>query len=371
MPRLHLYPVGNADTTVVELDNDRVIIFDYSHTKDSEDENDKKIDLKKELTEFLDSKNLKEIDVAVFTHADLDHIRGSDNFFYFEHAKQYQDEHRIKIKEIWVPASFIVEENLTGEARIIRQEARHRLKENSGIRVFSNPIFLKTWFEDNDIDPKSREHLISDAGSVVPGFNLQNDKVEFFPHSPFAHKVGEDLESRNEGSLVLHLTFEVDGRKTRVMMAADTTYNRLQDIIRISKYHNNDARLETDIYHISHHCSYTALEEEKSKEKCSPPDDIDDHFRNGSNSGCILVSPSKVIEDEVSVQPPHIQAARYYREVASNNRGEFLVTMEFPSKKKPDVMVIDITGQGGKVRKSIISGAMTAAGSASPRMGNG
>jgi hypothetical protein len=77
----------------------------------------------------------------MFTHLDDDHIRGASNFFYMEHAQKYQDKvngkSRIKMREMWVPAAVITEEGCTEEDRIIRQEARHRLKKGTG-RPFKN-----------------------------------------------------------------------------------------------------------------------------------------------------------------------------------------------------------------------------------------
>ena len=35
---------------------------------------------------------------------------------------------RIKIKELWVPAAAILEENLKDDARLVRAEARHRVR---------------------------------------------------------------------------------------------------------------------------------------------------------------------------------------------------------------------------------------------------
>ena len=38
---------------------------------------------------------------------------------------------------------------------------------------------------------ESREHLITDAGQLIPGFTLENDGAEFFVHSPFAWRQDE------------------------------------------------------------------------------------------------------------------------------------------------------------------------------------
>jgi hypothetical protein len=70
---------------------------------------------------------------------DDDHCCGSGDFFWLEHALKYQGEDRIKIRELWVPAAAILEDGLDDSARIIRQEARYRLKKGSGIPRPSGP----------------------------------------------------------------------------------------------------------------------------------------------------------------------------------------------------------------------------------------
>src|SRR5262249_48363466 len=151
-----------------------------------------------------------------------DHICGSTEFFYLRHAEKYQDDERVKIDEMWVPAAAITEEGLTGEAKILRTEARHRLKEGEGIRVFSRPEALKAWLEGEGLTLESRKHLITDAGQVIPGFTKETHGVEFFLHSPFAWRQDDGtLIDRNTCAIVVQATFTVDGAETKLMLGAD------------------------------------------------------------------------------------------------------------------------------------------------------
>ena len=86
-------------------------------------------------------------DVLALTHLDDDHIANSTDFFFLEHAKKYQSDERKRIGVLWVPAAAILETGLKGEAAVWRSEARHRLKEGKGIRVFSKPSSLEKWLE--------------------------------------------------------------------------------------------------------------------------------------------------------------------------------------------------------------------------------
>lgn len=104
------YPVGNGDTSQVVLDNGRRILFDFCHKDKAEDASTPEIDLKKRLCDELREAKRDDFDVVAFTHADKDHIQGCTDFFWLQHAKKYQGDGRIKIKELWVPAAMLLEE---------------------------------------------------------------------------------------------------------------------------------------------------------------------------------------------------------------------------------------------------------------------
>jgi len=104
--RLNIFPLGNADCCRIDLDNGDQILIDYAAMRDPKCEGDLRIDLPSELRKDLDSRKRDYYDVVAFTHLDDDHIRGASDFFYFEHAKKYQEKvngkSRIKVRELWV-----------------------------------------------------------------------------------------------------------------------------------------------------------------------------------------------------------------------------------------------------------------------------
>ena len=195
MHKVTFYPIGNADSILITLANGKYVLFDYADKADKEDEDDKRIDLASELEQTVDN----DFDVVAFTHADDDHIHGFSDFFYLEHAKKYQSEDRKKITTLWVPAAIVLEENLEDEAKILRSEARHRLKNGEGIRVFSKPEALKDWLESEGLSVEERSDCITSAGELAPEFNFANDDIEFFVHSPFVVSVDDKSYDRNDG----------------------------------------------------------------------------------------------------------------------------------------------------------------------------
>lgn len=352
MAKITFYPVGNADSTLIELDNGKNILIDYAHSQEAEACGDEKVVLDREIRSKLSHYD-PYIDVVVFTHADEDHTRGAADFFAFEHASKYQSKGRVRINELWVPAALIVEEGLKGDDRVIRQEARHRLKKGSGVKVFSCPGLLDAWLSREGIEEQSaRRCVVISAGRTVPGFDPLSDGLEVFVHSPFAFRDGASLQSRNDGSLFLHLTFTVGDRTIRVIMGADTTWEVLADIIRITKYYGREERLQWDIYRVAHHCSYLSLAPEKGRDITAPSRDIDWLFTQGSKGSYIISSSQPIPSGDDSAQPPHRQAANYYRKKVCANGGEFLVTMEHPSVYLPRPLTFSIGAHGITLAKA-------------------
>lgn len=81
--------------------------------------------------------------MLALTHIDEDHIDGIEECFELLCHNKYCEGDRIKFKELWLPACAVTEQNLTGTAKIIRDEARYRLKNGLGIKVFQQPKNLK------------------------------------------------------------------------------------------------------------------------------------------------------------------------------------------------------------------------------------
>jgi hypothetical protein len=127
MPRLTFHPIGNADCCLIDLANGKKILFDFADMRDPNDKDDKRCDLSKALHDDLEGAKRDYYDAVAFTHLDKDHIKRSTEFFWLEHAKQYQSDNRIKINMLWVPAAFITEEKegMDEEAKVIQKEARY------------------------------------------------------------------------------------------------------------------------------------------------------------------------------------------------------------------------------------------------------
>ena len=353
---LTFHPLGNADCTRLDLADGKKLLIDYADMRNPDDRWDRRIDLPAELRSDLRAAQRDYYNVVGYTHLDDDHCRGSGEFFSFDHAAKYQDEERIKIRELWVPAAAILEDGLDDCARIIRQEARYRLRKGSGIRVFSRPVKLQAWLQANGLTLESRSHLITDAGQFVPGFSLSGpERAQFFIHSPFGWRQNDnEVVDRNQDSIVFQATFLEGTRQTRALFMADVDYELIEQIVKTSRRHNNEERLLWDILKNAHHCSYTAIGPDKGVDETQPTDEVKWLCETQGQERCTIMSSSELIpikgsDEDKDVQPPHRQAAAYYKRVAAAKDGQFKVTMDLPSSSKPKPTKIEITDRGARL----------------------
>jgi hypothetical protein len=353
---LTFHPLGNADCTRIDLADGRKMLIDYADMHNSKDPLDKRIDLPTELKTDLRAVKRDYFDVVCFTHLDDDHCCGSGDFFWLEHALKYQGEGRIKIRELWVPAAAILEDGVEDSARIVRQEARRRLKNGSGIRVFSRPAKLKVWLEANGLSLESRAHLITDAGNYVPGFSTGGpERAAFFIHSPFGWRQNEnEVVDRNQDSVVFQATFLEGGRETRALFMSDINYDTIDQIVTTTKRHGRQDRLLWDIFKVPHHCSYTAIGPDKGADMTKPTENVKWLCETQGQARHIMMSTSESIpikgsDEDEDVQPPHRQAAAYYKSVASAADGQFKVTMDLPTASKPKPTRVEITERGARL----------------------
>jgi len=376
MHKLTFFPLGNADCCRIELSGGETILFDCADMRDPNGADDKRCDLHQELRDGLDAAGCDHFDAVAFTHLDRDHFARATEFFHLEHAKKYQGSDRIKMDVMWVPSALITEQAPDdAEARILQKEARHRFKAGSGIRVFSRPERLRKWCEQNGIKLEDRLGLVVDAGRVVPDFTLKEHGVEFFVHSPFAvRQDANTIEDRNGDAIVVQATFEVAGVKTMALLMADSTHEVLADIVAVTKKKGNEDRLKWDVAKLPHHCSYLSLGPERGKGKTTPVDDVAWLYEEQAEDGALIVSTSKYIsakgsQEDKDPQPPHRQAANYYKHALSGMDGEFLVTMEHPNKSAPAPVVIEVGLHGATLRVAAMTASYTATSRPAPRAG--
>ena len=261
-------------------------------------------------------------DAVCITHLDDDHCKGFGEFFWLEHAKIYQSDERIRINELWVPACALLETGLSGDARLVRAEAIHRLREGKEGLVFSRPERLKDWMDANKIDFESRKHLLVNAGKLVPGYtNEGSARAEFFVHSPFGDRQDDGtIIDRNGDSIFMQVTFREGGNDSYLFLGSDVDHESLSAIVQITRKKGNDDRLLWDLMKLPHHCSYLSLGPERGTDETKAVPNVKWLFETQGRRRGIIISPSwqipaKGSKEDADTQPPPRQAADHHRRV--------------------------------------------------------
>jgi hypothetical protein len=373
MTTITFFPLGNADCYRIDLPGGEKLLFDYADMRCADDPDDKRINLPSELRKDLRAANRDDYDIVAFTHFDRDHVLGASSFFELTHAAKYQGGDRIKIREMWVPAWAITEtrDDLCEDGKVLQAEARHRLVKGDGIRVFSRPAHLAEWLNTKGLTLESRSGLITDAGQTVPAWTKEVQGVEFFVHSPFASRQDDGtLSDRNSNSLVFQATFLAEGQESRVLLMADTEHECMREIVRITQSHGREHRLQWDLVKLPHHCSYLSLGPDKGTEKTEPVEEVAWLYeKQGQWMGRIISTSDPIPSSGDQIQPPHRQAAAYYKGAIQALGGEFLVTMQHPTAVAPEPLVVRIDRFGVSTPKSSPPVGGSAMGMLAPRAG--
>lgn len=339
---ISFYPEGNAECVLLELGNGKRMLMDYANMHDSDS---RYIDLAESF------EDIESFDVVMFTHPHDDHVKGASDFFYLDYAKEYQDGKRAKIKELWISAAFLLDVNPCEDARVIRQEARYRLRKGEGIKIFAAPNSLKKWLADNDLSTDERNHPIIHAGTLLKNLDHNlGEEVSIFVHAPFSED-SDDVNDRNEPSIVLQISVKNYGQITNILITGDTSHQVLDKIVERSEIRNHTEYLKWDLYDIPHHCSYTGLSDRQGDEITEPSDNIKRLLGKYGQENAFLVASCRAFSDvgESDTQPPHLEAKRAYKKYSKNSDKtdkKLFITSEYRgiTNPKPLRLKIDITG---------------------------
>ena len=329
------YPLGNAQTMMLKLGNKKTMLFDFADVKSSNTD-DKRWDIASEFD------GIESFDVVVFTHAHEDHIKGAADFFNMEYYKK--NDSGVQIRELWLSSAFVTDTQCTtDDAKIIRQEARARLKAGENIKVFGHNKALTKWLNASGISEESVNHLIFHAGKIIP-HNLGNE-VSFFLHAPFSDDC-EDVDDKNDPSVVMQVRLYNPGRETNILVTGDTPYDVLENIVQITRNKKQSGYLQWDLYDIPHHCSATGLCG-SSTDEVEPTDDVK-WLLEQSGINAFMVASCKPL-DETDVPPPSSEAAEAYKNTIILDV-DFRITMDFRKSSAPEPMVFVIDSRGLKLK---------------------
>ena len=113
---------------------------------------------------------------------------------------------------------------------------------------------------------------------------------------------------------------------------------------------------------------------DKGEDKTLPTEQVKWLCETQGEPDGYIISPSKPIPEkgtpaDKDVQPPHRQAAAYYRSDVLSNPRNLLVTMSEPTSFNPKPIVLRITGDGAVKVPAGSGGSSVAASVVAPRAG--
>jgi hypothetical protein len=316
---------------LLELSDGKKMLFDFADVK-TDEHGDKRWDI---ADEFDDYDNFN---VVMFTHAHEDHITGSAEFFNMEYSRKNDD--GVTIGELWLSSAFVTDTNCSCEdSEVIRQEARERLKAGKAVKIFGHGKALSKWLETAKISEESVNHLIFHAGENIS--HDLGDEVSFFLHAPFS-KDCDDVDDKNDPSVVMQVRLDNAGRETNILITGDTPCDVIDDVVLKTQEKGNEEYLLWDLYDIPHHCSHTGLCKTFDKE-IIPTENVQ-WLLDQSGENAFMVASCKALADADS-PPPSEEAEKAYNEYKKSDV-TFRITMEYPKSGTPESMIFTIDSRG-------------------------
>ena len=351
MSKVKFYPVDNGDTVLIKVDKTTIQID--ANIRNSDDCYDVMSDLLDEFSK--DSDGIYHLDLFMLTHPDEDHCRGINTNYYLGNPKNYSDEDLendlVIIDELMVTPMLFAD--ATSEpAKALKKEANRR---------------RKLWDDDSQDKTKAGNRLViigydgdkryKNVTSYIPGDIIKevNGKsmslLEFFVHSPFKDSLveGRAEGDKNETSIVMQARFKYASTNTQpsalYLFGGDADHYIWKEIQDQCTAHDNDDKLDFDIFIAPHHCSWTYFNNVpyKKGETDKPVESSKTLIKDHKTNGAIIIASSKQIKNDED-NPPHYPAKEEYVKLIGTDK--FISLAEEPDSKKPKPVVYEVTSCG-------------------------
>ena len=337
------WPVGTGDSTTITVNQDSVMQVDIHHLADAEDDDDPRTPIIDELVRLLPKRNGKPyLSTFVLTHPDQDHCRG------FKSLRE-----QVEIGELWFAPRIFREhkKDLCDDAQDFQTEAKRRVGATidgdgdveSGDRV--RIIGYSDLLEEDDFKgfPEDRLHAPGEEIAELDGEDLDG-LFSAFIHAPF--KDDDVASERNETSVGLRIELTSDGGIGRALLLGDLSYPTVRRVFDESKDHDNEDKLEWDVFLSPHQCSKSVMywKDEGEDEETLRQDILDDIQDAANDSGYIIASSNPIpAKNKDGDNPPHVKAKNRYEEIAPD---DFLCTGEHTDESAPEPIVFEVIESG-------------------------
>lgn len=370
------YPVGNADCTLIKLDNGKTIIVDCQILSDLTDGHGKQVmfDVKADLLSELkkDGSGRPFVDLFISTHPHDDHCKGfAGNFYHGDVADYDKDKNKdeIIIEELWITPRGL-KNDLSAPAEDVRKEAKRRRKlydEDADFKG-SKGNYLRIIGYDKDKEFDSRYCYV--PGKLVTTVHETSlSWLEIFVHAPFKEDVetSKKYDDKNATSVVVQFGFKIDGYtgyKSRVLMGGDAEHEIWQHIL---DNNTDEEKLKWNIFLAPHHCSWSFFNEPDNKKEIKPSAEaiLDKQIGNYAH---IIASSNEIKNDNNN--PPCYEAKQQYVKKLKSGSSHFLNTATHSKVGSiPQPIVFKINENGKTLRENATVAGASSVSNPAPRVG--
>jgi hypothetical protein len=301
------------------------------------------------------------------THGDEDHCLGFERTFHTGPPSEYEepdDEDElpdILIGTLWFSPHILSDDELCKDAEVYQEEAKRRLKlhknGSEGKDDPGNRIVVIGYKSDEGLEdlPDDIQFIAGDEIDSID--HTEEPDFSIFIHAPFRRDLDNDVVKRNDTSIVFMAGFDAGGKEnaSTFFFGGDANYAVLEEILRQSRYHDNEDWLEYDILQTPHHCSWSTFNETKYENHPEPREDVLE-LLNYNRQGARIVASSKPIKDDED-NPPHYPAKEEYVEIVG--REQFYCTAEHPNEDNLQPIVFEVTSNGPALERATAAAAVS------------
>lgn len=370
------YPVGNADCSLIKLDNGMTIIVDCQILADLTDNNGKQVafDVKADLLKELkrDFQGRPYVDLFISTHPHKDHCLGFGNNFYHGDVSDYdkdKNKDEIIIEELWVTPRGI-RNDLAKTSEDVRKEAKRRkaIYDNNESFAGSSGNYLRIIGYDKDKEFDTRYCYV--PGKLVTAVHDKSlSWLEIFIHAPFKEDVetSKKQDDKNATSIVVQFGFKIEGYteiKSKVLMAGDAEHEIWQHIL---DNNSDEEKLKWNIFLAPHHCSWSFFNESTNKTEVKPSAEAILDKQIGTLAH--IVASSEDIKDNDD-NPPCYEAKQEYIKRLNSGSSHFLNTATYRKIGSiPQPIVFKITEYGKSLKETTTIAGTSSIANPAPRAG--
>lgn len=351
MSKIKFYPVDNGDTVLIKVPNATVQID--ANIRDNNDCYDVMSDILNELV--TDNKGRYHLDLFMLTHPDEDHCRGIDNNYYLGDPDKYSDsdqENDLVIIDELMVTPMLFTDATSSSAKALKKEANRRRNlydDNSPAKDKAGNRLVIIGYDGNNRYDKVPSYIPGDSIKEINGKKMS--LLEFFVHSPFKDSLveGRAEADKNGTSIVMQARFKYLSSDTQpsalYLFGGDADHYIWKEIQNQSKNHNNDKKLDFDIFMAPHHCSWTYFNDVPYKKGVTdtPVDSSKNLITKHKTSGAVIIASSKQIKDDDD-NPPHYPAKEEYIKLIGSDK--FISLAEEPDSKNPKPVIYEVTSSG-------------------------